>query len=105
MTILCFGLLSTLSPADEISAAGISLPFWLVAIASGILQYALAFLFYLIALQTVPVSQAAFYVALIPVFGVVSAVLILGEQPSFPQWIGGVLVVASSYCANHLKPG
>jgi len=105
VTLLCFGLLSTLSPPDEISASRISLPFWLLALASGIMQYALAFLFYLIALQTIPVRQAAFYVALIPVFGVVSAVLILGEQPSFAQWIGVVLVVASSYCANHLKPG
>jgi drug/metabolite transporter (DMT)-like permease len=103
VTVFCFALLSTLSPGYEISAEGIPLAFWLLAIASGIMQYALAFLFYLIALQTIPVSQAAFYVALIPVFGVVSAVLILGEQPSLTQWMGGLLVVASSYCANQLK--
>lgn len=105
VTVLCFGLLSTLSPVYEINAVGIPLSFWLLAIASGIMQYALAFLFYLIALQTIPVSQAAFYVALIPVFGVISAVLMLGEQPSLAQWIGGFLVVASSYCANQLNPG
>ncbi|ESA33347.1 dmt superfamily [Leptolyngbya sp. Heron Island J] len=101
-TVLCFGGLSLLNPVYAVSAANISLPFWLLAIGSGIMQYALAFLLYLIALQTVPASHAAFYLTLIPVFGVTSAVLIIGEQPSFAQAIGGCLVVASSYCANRL---
>jgi drug/metabolite transporter (DMT)-like permease len=103
MTVFCFGLLSTISPGYEISAAGISLQFWLLAIVSGIMQYGLAFLIYLIALQDVPVSHAAFYVALIPVFGVSSAVVLIGEQPSLAQWIGGVLVILASYCASRLK--
>ena len=87
----------------EINATGISLPFWLLAIGSGVMQYALAFLIYLIALQNIPVSHAAFYVALIPVFGIASAVVMIGEQPSLTQWIGGLLVIASSYCMNRLK--
>ncbi|MEM1255378.1 MAG: DMT family transporter [Cyanobacteria bacterium P01_H01_bin.21] len=101
-TVLCFSVLSMLNPVYEVSAANISLPFWLLAIGSGIMQYALAFLLYLIALQTVPASHAAFYLTLIPVFGVTSAVLIIGEQPSLAQAIGGCLVVVSSYCANRL---
>ena len=101
-TVLCFGVLSALSPAYGMSAANISLPFWLLAIGSGIMQYGLAFLLYLIALQSVPASHAAFYLTLIPVFGVASAVLIIGEQPSLAQAIGGCLVVVSSYCANRL---
>lgn len=105
VTVVCFGGLSWLNPAYEISAAGISSHFWLLAIASGILQYGLAFLLYLTALQRLPASQAAFYIALIPVFGVASAVVILGEQPSGLQWLGGALVVASSFWANreHLE--
>ena len=55
------------------------------------------------ALQNLPVSHAAFYLALIPVFGVASAVAIIGEQPSLAQWVGGLLVVASSYYANRLE--
>ncbi|MEL6381716.1 MAG: DMT family transporter [Cyanobacteria bacterium J06626_18] len=102
-TVVCFGMLAIANPSYEISAAGISLPFWGLAIGSGIMQYALAFLLYLTALQTIPASQAAFYIALIPVFGVASAVLILGEQPSLAQWIGGFLVVAASYSANRLS--
>jgi len=104
VTIICFSGLSLINPNYEVSVAGISPQFWLLAIGSGIMQYALAFLFYLIALQNIPVSHAAFYVALIPVFGVASAVLMIGEHPSLAQWTGGSLVIVSSYCASRLKP-
>ncbi|MBE9103122.1 DMT family transporter [Vacuolonema iberomarrocanum] len=100
VTVVCFGLLSTLNPLYEVSAVGISPPFWVLAIASGIMQYALAFLLYLISLRRLLASQAAFYIALIPVFGVASAVVLLGEQPSLAQWMGGLLVIGSSYCAS-----
>jgi drug/metabolite transporter (DMT)-like permease len=103
VTVLCFGVLSLINSTYEVNAAGITPQFWLLAVGSGIMQYALAFLLYLTALQKIPVSHAAFYVALIPVFGVVSAVVMIGEQPSLAQWIGGVLVVGSSYWANRLK--
>ena len=103
VTVVCFGMLSIINPNYEINAAGISPQFWLLAIGSGIMQYGLAFLFYLIALQNIPVSHAAFFVALIPVFGVASAVVMIGEQPSLAQWTGGLLVIVSSYFASRLK--
>ncbi|WP_088891740.1 DMT family transporter [Leptolyngbya ohadii] len=103
VTVLCFGLLSSFNPTYEVSVAGISPSFWLLAIGSGIMQYGLGFLLYLTALRSIPASQAAFFVALIPVFGVASAVVIIGEQPSLFQWLGGVLVVFSSYWANQLE--
>jgi drug/metabolite transporter (DMT)-like permease len=98
----CFQALSTIDPIYKISLAGISPKFWLLAVGSGILQ-ALAFLFYLTALQTVSVSQAAFYLSLIPVFGVTSAIIIIGEQPNSTQWIGAGLVIISAYFANQLE--
>ncbi len=101
-TVLCFSVLSIFNPTQEVSATNISLPFWLLAIGSGIMQYGLAFLLYLVALQNLPVSHAAFYLALIPVFGVASAVVIIGEYPTLAQWIGGGLVVVASYWANRL---
>jgi drug/metabolite transporter (DMT)-like permease len=101
-TVFCFEALSIIDPIYKISLAGISPKFWLLAVMSGILQ-AFAFLLYLIALQTVSVSQAAFYVTLIPVFGVTSAIIIIGEQPSSIQWIGAGLVILSAYFANRLK--
>ncbi|MEM9977726.1 MAG: DMT family transporter [Cyanobacteria bacterium P01_D01_bin.2] len=103
-TVVCCGLLSLIHPAYEVSAVGIPWLFWLLAIGSGIMQYALAFLLYLITLQTLPAGHAAFYIALIPVFGIASAMIILGEQPSLGQWFGGLLVVISSYWASRLNP-
>ncbi len=103
-TVLCFSVLSILNPSYEVNVANISPQFWLLAVGSGIMQYALAFLLYLVALQNLPVSHAAFYLTLIPVFGVASAVVIIGEQPNLAQWVGGGLVVVSSYYANRLKP-
>jgi drug/metabolite transporter (DMT)-like permease len=103
VTVLCFSTLSVLNSNLEVDATHISLPFWLLAIGSGTMQYALAFLLYLTALRNLPVSHAAFYVALIPVFGVASAILIIGERPSLLQWMGTGLIIASSYFANKLK--
>ncbi|NJN87837.1 MAG: DMT family transporter [Leptolyngbyaceae cyanobacterium SL_7_1] len=100
VTVFCFSALSLLNSNYEVSAANISLPFWLLAIGSGVMQYAIAFLLYLIALRTVQASDAAFYVALIPVFGVASAIVLIGEQPSLLQWIGAALIIGSSYAAN-----
>lgn len=100
VTVLCLGSLSLFLPSYEVDATGISPQFWLLAIASGIMQYALAFLLYLTVLQTTPVSQAAFYIALIPIFGVASAILLIGEQPNWLQWIGAALIVTSSLPIN-----
>jgi drug/metabolite transporter (DMT)-like permease len=102
-TVICFGVLSVLNPSNDVSAVNISLSFWFLAIGSGILQYALAFLLYLMALQNLPVSHAAFYLTLIPIFGVSSAMMLIGEQPSLFQWLGGVVVIVSSYYANQLN--
>jgi len=103
VTVFCFSVLSIINPNYEVNAADISPQFWLLAVGSGIMQYGLAFLLYLIALQNIPVSHAAFYIALIPVFGVASAVVMIGEQPSLAQWTGGLLVIVSVYCASRLK--
>lgn len=103
VTVICLSLLSMVNSNYEINAVGINLKFWLLAIISGIMQYALAFLIYLTSLQNLPVSHAAFYVALIPIFGVSSAILLLGEYPNPVQWIGAALIITSSYCASKLN--
>lgn len=103
VTVFCFGSLSLFVPSYEVDATGISPQFWLLAIASGFMQYALAFLLYLTVLQSTPVSHAAFYIALIPIFGVASAIILLGEQPNLLQWIGAGLIITSSYFANRLR--
>lgn len=63
--------------------------------AAGILNYALPFWLYLTALTRMPVARAATYLTLIPVFGVLGAVLLLGERLTWLDLVGGVLVVGS----------
>lgn len=60
----------------------------LLAIATGIIQYALAFWFYLIALTGIPVSIAAQFLVLIPIFAVCGAYLFLGERLTVAQGFG-----------------
>ncbi|WP_379535086.1 DMT family transporter [Nonomuraea purpurea] len=67
----------------------------LLAATAGILNYALPFWLYLTALTRMPVARAATYLTLIPVFGVLGAVLTLGEQVTWLDLAGGALVVGS----------
>ncbi len=79
----------------ELGLGGISATVLLLAAVAGIVQYALAFWFYLFALRRLPANIAAFYLALIPVFGVAAAYLFLGESLLAVQWAGGVLIVGA----------
>ncbi|MFT3913127.1 MAG: DMT family transporter [Anaeromyxobacteraceae bacterium] len=62
---------------------------------TGVVQYAMAFWFWLKGLKHVPASRAAVFLALIPVFGVAGAAVVLGERLVPAQWAGAVLVVAA----------
>ncbi len=77
------------------SLTAIPLSIWLWAILNGIVQYMLAFLFYLNALKGMPATRAALYLALIPVFGTVESVIFLGEQLSWVQLVGGLLILGA----------
>jgi drug/metabolite transporter (DMT)-like permease len=67
----------------------------LLAAASGVVQYALAFWLYLVGLRTLPPGEAGMFLALVPVFGVAAAVLLLGERPTAAQLAGCALVAAA----------
>ncbi|HCF29849.1 MAG TPA: hypothetical protein DEV81_22210 [Cyanobacteria bacterium UBA11049] len=73
----------------------VSLEIWILAIASGIMQYALAFWFYLSALKEVAASTAALCLTLIPVFGIGGAYVFLHEHLTFWQWLGAILIVVA----------
>lgn len=73
----------------------IDLVVWTFAIASGIVQYALAFWLYLQAIKTIPVSIAAQFLSLVPVFGVCGAYLFLGERLAPLQGLGMLLVIGA----------
>lgn len=76
---------------------------WLLVVLSGIVQYALAFWFYLYGLKTLPVSQAALYLALIPVFASAGAALFLREPIGPYEIIGGTLVVSAIVVGGRQK--
>ena len=74
----------------HVSAAG-----WLLAVGSGVVQYAWAFWLYLYALKGLPTNVAGVLLSLVPVFGIAVSVPILGDRMSPLQWGGAFVVVAS----------
>lgn len=62
---------------------------------SGIVQYGLAFWFYLIAVRSLPVTIATLFLCLIPVFTIAAGYLFLREQLTTMQWIGAILIVTA----------
>lgn len=81
--------------ANAVQIISISPASWSLAIASGIVQYALAFWVYLQAVKTLPLSIAAQFLSLIPVFGVSGAYLFLGERLTLLQGLGMTIAIAS----------
>lgn len=67
----------------------------LVAVLTGVVQYAMAVWLYLTALRDLPAPVAGGFLALIPVFGVAGAMLLLGERLAPMQMLGCGLVVAA----------
>jgi drug/metabolite transporter (DMT)-like permease len=65
------------------------------AFISGMLQFALPFWLHLVALRHMPASIFSFFLALVPVFGVIGAMLFLGERLGAIQIAGGVLLVGA----------
>ena len=80
---------------SALGLAGVPPAILLLAAASGVIQYALAFWFYLFALQSLPANVAGFYLTLIPVFGLAAAFLFLGESLTALQWVGALCVIAA----------
>lgn len=72
----------------------------LLATLSGVLQYALPFWLYLTAIRIIPVSRAAVWLTLTPVFGVGGGVLFLGETVAPVQAAGAVMILLAIVSAR-----
>jgi drug/metabolite transporter (DMT)-like permease len=70
-------------------------PALLLALGSGVLQYALPFWLYLTAVQVIAVSRAALYLTLTPVFGLLGGVAFLGETVAPVQAVGAAITLAA----------
>lgn len=77
--------------------AGVSIPdspeIWLVVIASGIIQYGIAFSLYMYSLSKIPANLAGSFLNLIPVFGLSIAFITLGETLTIFQLTGAAITV------------
>jgi drug/metabolite transporter (DMT)-like permease len=95
------GLTVALSVGATVLVAGTrwpeSTPEYLAAAASGVCLYAIPFSLYLHALAHIPVTDAAIYLCLIPVFGIAGSFIALGEPITAPQVVGSLVVIAALY--------
>ena len=62
----------------------------------------LAYLLWNKGMLTVPANMTGVLLSLEPVFGVLLAVLILGEHITPLSWLGILIVVAATFCAGAL---
>lgn len=76
-------------------ASNIPIQIWMMAALSGIVQYALAFWLYLSTIRLIPLSIAAQFLSLIPVFGVGGAYLFLGERLTLGQGVGMIVTIGA----------
>lgn len=81
------------SRLEQFDAAQMPLVFY--AALSGILQYGMAFWLYSIAIKRLQATQASGFLNLIPIFGLFSAALFLGETIHLMQVVGSGVVMGS----------
>lgn len=72
-------------------------------VAQGILTLGLGFLWYYEGIHELGPMNAAVYINLVPIFGVVLAALTIGEVPSLPLLVGGALVVGGLLVVNRAE--
>lgn len=93
--LVCIVLFSWKLGAGLQFALAVPMQIWLLAALSGVVQYALAFWLYLSAIRLMPVSIAAQFLSLIPVFGVGGAYLFLGERLTLVQGMGMAITIGA----------
>ena len=77
------------------SVANVSLTAWASALAAGALYYGVAFWFYLHGLRTCSPTVAGLFINLVPVFGITSSALLLGERLATRQWAGVAITLTA----------
>ncbi len=76
---------------------------WVLAATSGIVQYACAFWLYLWALKGLRADEAGMYLSLIPVFGLMIAIPVLGERLTTLQWIGTLVIIGTIVVLTRIR--
>jgi drug/metabolite transporter (DMT)-like permease len=76
---------------------------WVLAATSGVVQYACAFWLYLWALKGLRTDAAGLYLSMIPVFGLLISIPVLGEGLTAMQWIGTLVIVATIVALTRIR--
>jgi drug/metabolite transporter (DMT)-like permease len=87
----------------EFSVPAVSATGWMLAATSGIVQYACAFWLYLWALKGLRADEAGMYLSLIPVFGLMIAIPVLGERLTTLQWIGTLVIIGTIVVLTRIR--
>jgi drug/metabolite transporter (DMT)-like permease len=66
---------------------------WIIGAVSGSMYYTAAFWCYLRGLRSVPATIAGGFLNLIPVFGIATAYVFLGERLTLRQWAGAAVML------------
>ena len=85
--------------------SSLSLPMLALAILSGLIQYALAFWLYIIGLKGIAPGLAGMFLTTTPIFGVLGAMIFLGESIAPSQLLGMVLVILSLFALLRSRAG
>lgn len=76
---------------------------WGSAIFASVFAYSVAYLLWYRGLRVLSPSQTAIYIYLVPVFGLLSAWIFLGEQITFYLLIGGATILAGVFVINRAR--
>ncbi|HEV2107944.1 MAG TPA: DMT family transporter [Thermomicrobiales bacterium] len=77
-----------------------SLTGWEAALFATLISFVFAYILWYRGLRVLTASQAAVYIYLVPVFGLLSAWLVLGEQPTIFLLLGGAVILAGVILTN-----
>ncbi|WP_170292079.1 DMT family transporter [Heliobacterium mobile] len=83
-----------------IGTAHFSLQGWLAILQLALLGTVLGFVWWYEGIQQIGPGRAAPFINMVPLFGCLFGVLLLGEQVTWPQLVGGILVVAGVACGT-----
>lgn len=93
--VLALGALLLSGVLGEIKLPHTDAMQWILAIVSGVIQYAVAFALYFYATRFISASSAGAFLCMVPVFGVAGGCVFLGENISPFQLCGGALTLVA----------
>ncbi|SMD03112.1 DMT family transporter [Sporomusa malonica] len=90
--LLCFGPALVERPVESLMSLGIA--GWLALVWYGVFVTALAFILWYAGIKRCDASMAAAFSGMMPFTALILSVLLLGEQPGWQQWLGGLMVMS-----------